>query len=88
MKAIAKEYNLYDYQFMDSYNRVKENLDKYKFINYIQIPNRWDDESKKQINSLITQLLYHQKMHRGLHEELEFVKKEAKRTQELELEII
>jgi hypothetical protein len=87
MKAIAKDYNLYDYQFIDIYNKCKENLDKFKFINYIKKPNVWDDESKKQINSIIIQILYHQKMNKGLHEELEFVMKEKPLIENLQLEI-
>jgi hypothetical protein len=83
MIAIAKEYNLYDYQFMDVYNRCKESLDKYKFLNYIQKPDRWNEENVKEVNSIITQFLYHQKMYRGLHQELEFVIKET----ELEKEV-
>lgn len=86
MKAIAKEYNLYDYEFMDIYNRCKESLDKYKFLNYIQKPDRWNDESKKQINSLIIQILHHQKMYKGLHQELEFVVKEQEEEKEVAIE--
>ena len=82
MIAIAKEYNLYDYQFMDVYNRCKESLDKYKFLNYIQKPDRWNEENVKEVNSIITQFLYHQKMYRGLHQELEFVVKETELIQE------
>jgi hypothetical protein len=90
MKAIAKEYNLYDYQFMDVYNRCKESLDKYKFLNYIQKPDRWNEENVKEVNSIITQFLYHQKMYRGLHQELEFVVKEEEKQvlEELQLEIV
>lgn len=88
MIAIAKEYNLYDYQFMDVYNRCKESLDKYKFLNYIQKPDRWNEENVKEINSIITQFLYHQKMYRGLHQELEFVVKEQEIVENLELEIV
>jgi len=88
MIAIAKEYNLYDYQFMDVYNRCKESLDKYKFLNYIQKPNRWNEENVKEINSIITQFLYHQKMYRGLHQELEFVVKEQEIVENLELETV
>lgn len=91
MVSIAKEYNLYDYQFMDVYNRCKESLDKYKFLNYIQKPDRWNEENIKEINSIITQFLYHQKMYRGLHTELEFVMKQTESVQEsveeLELEV-
>ena len=90
MITVAKEYNLYDYQFMDVYNRCKESLDKYKFLNYIQKPNRWNEENIKEINSIITQFLYHQKMYRGLHQELEFVIKEEEKqvVEELQLEIV
>lgn len=88
MKAIAKEYNLYDYQFMDVYNRCKESLDKYKFLNYIQKPDRWNEESVKEVNSIITQFLYHQKMYKGLHPELEFVVKEKEVVENLELETV
>ena len=88
MIAIAKEYNLYDYQFMDVYNRCKESLDKYKFLNYIQKPDRWNEENVKEVNSIITQFLYHQKMYRGLHQELEFVVKEQEIVENLELEIV
>jgi len=90
MVSIAKEYNLYDYQFMDVYNRCKESLDKYKFLNYIQKPDRWNEENIKEINSIITQFLYHQKMYRGLHQELEFVIKEEEKqvVEELQLEIV
>jgi len=85
MIAIAKEYNLYDYQFMDVYNRCKESLDKYKFLNYIQKPDRWNEENVKEVNSIITQFLYHQKMYKGLHQELEFVVKEKEVVEELEI---
>ena len=85
MIAIAKEYNLYDYQFMDVYNRCKESLDKYKFLNYIQKPDRWNEENVKEVNSIITQFLYHQKMYKGLHQELEFVVKEQEIVEELEI---
>ena len=88
MVSIAKEYNLYDYQFMDVYNRCKESLDKYKFLNYIQKPDRWNEENIKEINSIITQFLYHQKMYRGLHQELEFVVKEEKVVENLKLETV
>ena len=86
--AIAKEYNLYDYQFMDVYNRCKESLDKYKFLNYIQKPDRWNETSVKEVNSIITQFLYHQKMYRGLHSEIEFVVKEKEVVENLELETV
>ena len=88
MIAIAKEYNLYDYQFMDVYNRCKESLDKYKFLNYIQKPDRWNEENVKEVNSIITQFLYHQKMYKGLHQELEFVIKEKEVVENLELETV
>lgn len=88
MIAIAKEYNLYDYQFMDVYNRCKESLDKYKFLNYIQKPDRWNETSVKEVNSIITQFLYHQKMYRGLHSEIEFVVKEKEVVENLELETV
>ena len=88
MIAIAKEYNLYDYQFMDLYNRCKESLDKYKFLNYIQKPDRWNEENVKEVNSIITQFLYHQKMYRGLHQELEFAVKEQEVIEESQLEIV
>ena len=88
MIAIAKEYNLYDYQFMDVYNRCKESLDKYKFLNYIQKPDRWNEENVKEVNSIITQFLYHQKMYKGLHQELEFVVKEKEVVENLELETV
>ena len=88
MIAIAKEYNLYDYQFMDVYNRCKESLDKYKFLNYIQKPDRWNEENVKEVNSIITQFLYHQKMYKGLHPELEFVVKEKEVVENLELETV
>lgn len=88
MIAIAKEYNLYDYQFMDVYNRCKESLDKYKFLNYIQKPDRWNEENVKEVNSIITQFLYHQKMYRGLHQELEFAVKEQEVIEESQLEIV
>ena len=88
MIAIAKEYNLYDYQFMDVYNRCKESLDKYKFLNYIQKPDRWNETSVKEVNSIITQFLYHQKMYKGLHSEIEFVVKEKEVVENLELETV
>jgi len=88
MIAIAKEYNLYDYQFMDVYNRCKESLDKYKFLNYIQKPDRWNEENVKEVNSIITQFLYHQKLYKGLHQELEFVVKEKEVVENLELETV
>ena len=88
MIAIAKEYNLYDYQFMDVYNRCKESLDKYKFLNYIQKPDRWNEKNVKEVNSIITQFLYHQKMYKGLHQELEFVVKEKEVVENLELETV
>lgn len=86
--AIAKEYNLYDYEFMNVYNRCKEGLDKYKFLNYIQKPDRWNETSIKEVNSIITQFLYHQKMYRGLHPEIEFVIKEKEVVENLELETV
>ena len=76
--AAAEEHNLYDYEFSDVYNRVKEGIKKYEFINLIEKPNSWNEESKKKVKTLIGQLLYHQKMYKGLHPELEFVVKEQR----------
>ena len=73
---------------MDLYNRCKESLDKYKFLNYIQKPDRWNEENVKEVNSIITQFLYHQKMYRGLHQELEFAVKEQEVIEESQLEIV
>ena len=69
--AAAEEHNLYDYEFSDVYNRVKEGIKKYEFINLIEKPNSWNEESKKKIKTLIGQLLYHQKMYHNLHENIE-----------------
>lgn len=69
--AVAEEHNLYDFEFSDVYNRVKEGIKKYEFINLIQQPNYWNEEGKKKVKTLIGQLLYHQKMYHNLHENIE-----------------
>lgn len=69
--AAAEEHNLYDYEFSDIYNRVKEGIKKYEFINLIEKPNSWNEKSKKKVKTLIGQLLYHQKMYHNLHENIE-----------------
>lgn len=72
----AKEFNLYDFELWDVYLRVKQGMEKYKFISYIEEPKSWDEENKKNIKTLIAQILYHQQTFKGLHKELEITLKE------------
>lgn len=69
--AVAEEHNLYDFEFFDVYNRVKQEMKKYEFINLIQKPNHWNEEAKAKVKTLIGQVLYHQKMYHNLHESIE-----------------
>jgi len=73
---MAQENNLWDYEFMDSYNIVKNAISEFGFLKYIERPSYYDDVAKKEINSLITKMLYHQKTFRGLHSNIEIKIKE------------
>ena len=68
---LAESQNLWDYEFMDVYNRVKKELEQYEFLQYLENPSYWDLESRKAINSIITKMLYVQKTVRGLHDNIE-----------------
>lgn len=68
---LAESQNLWDYEFMDVYNRVEKELEQFEFLQYLETPSYWDEKSKKAINSIITKMLYHQKTFRGLHDNIE-----------------
>lgn len=68
---LAESQNLWDYEFMDVYNRVEKELSQFEFLQYLETPSYWDEKSKKAINSIITKMLYHQKTFRGMHENIE-----------------
>lgn len=70
MIEVAREYDLWDYELMPVYNRMKDNIGKYSFIKYFQAPDRWDSETNKEVNSLINQVLYHRKFNKGMNVEL------------------
>lgn len=84
--AVAEEHNLYDYEFSDVYNRVKDGIKKYEFINLIVQPNSWNDEAKAKVKKLIGQILYHQKMYHSLHENIEIELKPIVKEEETILE--
>ena len=73
---LAESQNLWDYEFMDVYNRVEKELEQFEFLQYLETPSYWDEKSKKAINSIITKMLYHQKTFRGMHENIEITVKE------------
>lgn len=75
MIEVAKEYNLYDYEFWTEYQNVKNSLQKYEFITLLQSPSHWNEEETTKVKSLINQILFHQQKYRGLHNELEIVVK-------------
>lgn len=75
MVEVAKDYNLYDYEFWTEYQNVKNSLQKYEFITLLQSPSHWDEEETAKIKSLITQILFHQQNYRKLHENLEIIVK-------------
>lgn len=81
MIAIANEYNLFDYQYMDVYNRCNENLQKYTFLNYIKPPKSREEQDLKDVKSLINKFIYHQKVYHNQFDNLEITIKE----EELEL---
>ncbi len=68
---LAESQNLWDYEFMDVYNRVEKEIEQFEFLQYLETPSYWDEKSKKAINSIITKMLYHQKTFRGMHENIE-----------------
>jgi len=88
MKSVAKEQNLYDFELWDVYQRVKTNIDKYSFVSLLKNPNSyWTKETTKEMNSLITQIMYHKfitnkQLPEGL--EIQFVEKEKVELQEPE----
>ena len=73
---LAESQNLWDYEFMDVYNKVEKELSQFEFLQYLETPSYWDEKSKKAINSIITKMLYHQKTFRGMHENIEITIKE------------
>ena len=84
--AVAEEHNLYDFELQDVYNRIKEGIKKYEFINLLEQPSSWDDEGKAKVKKLIGQLLYHQKMYHGLHQDIEIELKPIVKEEETILE--
>lgn len=58
MVEVAKDYNLYDYEFWTEYQNVKNSLQKYEFITLLQSPSHWDEEETAKVKSLITQILF------------------------------
>ena len=73
---LAESQNLWDYEHMDAYNRIEKELEQYSFLQYLQVPSYWDDKARKEINSIITKMLYVQKTVRGLHDNIEITIKE------------
>jgi hypothetical protein len=61
---------------MDAYNRIEKELEQYSFLQYLKVPNYWDKKAEKEINSIITKMLYVQKTVRGLHDNIEITIKE------------
>lgn len=68
---LAESQNLWDYEHMDAYNRIEKELEQYSFLQYLQVPSYWDKKAEKEINSIITKMLYVQKTVRGLHDNIE-----------------
>ena len=73
---LAESQNLWDYEHMDAYNRIEKELEQYSFLQYLQVPSYWDKKAEKEINSIITKMLYVQKTVRGLHDNIEITIKE------------
>lgn len=73
---LAESQNLWDYEHMDAYNRIEKELEQYSFLQYLRIPGYWDNKAEKEINSIITKMLYVQKTVRGLHDNIEITIKE------------
>ena len=73
---LAESQNLWDYEHMDTYNRIEKELEQYSFLQYLQVPSYWDKKAEKEINSIITKMLYVQKTVRGLHDNIEITIKE------------
>lgn len=69
--AYAKEHNVYDFEYQDVYNRVKNNIEKYDFINLLQEPSRYDEKGKANVNKLIAQILLFRKKYHNQYEDLE-----------------
>ena len=68
---LAESQNLWDYEHMDTYNRIEKELEQYSFLQYLKVPSYWDKKAEKEINSIITKMLYVQKTVRGLHDNIE-----------------
>ena len=68
---LAESQNLWDYEHMDAYNRIEKELEQYSFLQYLKVPSYWDKKAEKEINSIITKMLYVQKTVRGLHDNIE-----------------
>lgn len=73
---LAESQNLWDYEYMDIYNKIEKEIEQYSFLQYLQKPSYWDDKSRKEINSIITKMLYVQKTVRGLHDNIEITIKQ------------
>lgn len=73
MMAVANENNLWDMIHWEEYNRVKDNIKKYSFLTYFKNFKYSDEETIKEAKSLINQIIYHQKMYKGLHDDLEII---------------
>lgn len=83
LEDLAKQHNLYDFIHWDSYLKVKENMDKYTFLSYLEYPDYPNEENTRVIKSIINQLLFVQQKYKGLHQELEITVKESIKPQEL-----
>lgn len=57
----AEENKLFDLQLWDIYQKVREALKKYDFINLLQEPSYYDTEHQKRYNTIINQMLLFRK---------------------------
>ena len=85
---VADQHKLYDMELWTEYNRLKENIKKYDFINLITVPNSTNHELTKRYEKLINQiLLFRKKYYNDLPEGAKIVFEDPKeiKTEEDEL---
>lgn len=58
---VADEHNLYDRQLWDKYLKVKEGVQKYDFINLLQVPSSSNHELTQRYERLVNQILLFRK---------------------------
>jgi hypothetical protein len=62
---IAEEQELWDLEILPLYQKFSKNLEKYSFVQYLQV-NRWEEKSIKEINNIINKLLLFEAKHSNL----------------------